>query len=165
MAQDRISIKLQLTKALEKKRKAVKKAISETDILEKIAELIIDSLREKKFKALKPSTIAWRKKIAKTNPTHPKYAPQRSNLTLSGELIDSIEPSIIKRELTVILSYEGIHPGYFTASGGVTPKKAKANIDIARGQREGGRDILKLTKKIENEVIRLVKNRLKAEFK
>lgn len=43
------------------------------------------------FPPLKETSIAIRDALAETNDTHPTFKPQRSNLTITGQLINAIE--------------------------------------------------------------------------
>jgi len=151
-----------IRKLIEKKTKA---SIIETGLLDEAAQLVIDKIRSSNFKPLKDSTVKWRKKIAQTNPTHPKYSANKSNSTLSGEFIDSIVADINKTQMEVIIKPTGDHPGYFTVKGSVTPKKAVSNQDILKRQNELGRKILKLSAQTKKEIIKLIKKRIREEFK
>ena len=71
-----------------------------------------------RFPKLEESTIKYRKRIAKRNSTHPAFAPTRSNLTLSGALLDAIKP-LSQRLVSkgrAIIGYQVDprmkHPGY-----------------------------------------------------
>jgi len=164
-----ISIDSVVTKTSGKR--AVTRAVSESGILEEIAEFVIKSIRDrnnpstgKNFKQLRDVTINWRGEMEKYNPTHPDYAQAKSNLTLSGEFIDSIKAKLIKSRLSVFVRPTGSHPGYFGANGLPTRKKQPKNIDIAKGQAEMGRNILKMTDKMKKQIIEIVKRRLEEEF-
>ena len=47
--------------------------------------------KERSFPGLKSSTIKGRDNLSRFNKTHPSYSKARSNLTLTGQLVDSIK--------------------------------------------------------------------------
>lgn len=63
------------------------------------------------FPALKESTIANRRSIAKNNPTHDTYKESRSNLTITGKFLDALK-YLIKGPGLVSVFWDGDHPGY-----------------------------------------------------
>lgn len=65
------------------------------------------------FKALESSSIRSRQYLAKHNETHDAYKDRRSNLTLTGKLLDSLRYSI-KGPGLLELFFFGNHPGYKT---------------------------------------------------
>lgn len=68
------------------------------------------------FPALKDSTIAHRKYLARYNPTHPTYAAKRSNLTITGEFLNSMK-HVISGETAVTIFFDGTHPAYIGKLG------------------------------------------------
>ena len=103
-----------------------------SEVSTEIRDLLVNRIRKKgilgngqKITALstkKNSTIKWRKRIASKNTTHPSYAPRRSNLTLTGTLLNMIKGfSRINRKkgsVTIGIGYTekrgdpATHPGY-----------------------------------------------------
>jgi hypothetical protein len=134
------------------------------EMLGKIADMIMKSIRAKKFIALRPSTIAWRRRIAKTNPTHTRYSPARSNLTLSGEFIDSLSSKINKGRNEVFIGLTGNHPGYFGVNGLPTRSDQPSMSDIAKSQRELGRDLFKVNKSLKSDIIRELRKQFKKRY-
>ena len=100
-----------------------------SEVSTEIRDLLVNRIRKKgilgsgtKITAIKDSTVRWRKRIARKNTTHSSYAPKRSNLTLSGSLLNMIKGfSRINRKkgsVTIGIGYtekrgEPVrHPGY-----------------------------------------------------
>ena len=52
---------------------------------------------DKTFPALKKTSVAIRETLAETNSTHPTFKPSRSNLTITGQLIDAIKYYVKKK--------------------------------------------------------------------
>lgn len=73
------------------------------------------------FPSLKASTIKSRKQIAKHNPTHQAYEPARSNLTITGQFLNSLKYALVKAGV-IKIGFEGMHNGYALANGGRTEK-------------------------------------------
>ena len=69
--------------------------------LERAARFVVNNIKDNTrkgksvvtdsaFKALSPYTIEKRKKLGQTNRTHPKFKPNFSNLTLTGQLLNAL---------------------------------------------------------------------------
>ena len=65
---------------------------------------------------LQPSTVKTRAYLAKYNSTHPTYATARSNLTLTGELLDSLSYSDLG-DFKLKISFKGEHSRYKSRNG------------------------------------------------
>ena len=69
-----------------------------SEVSTELRDLFVNRIRKKgilgngtKITSLENSTVRWRKRIAKNNTTHASYAPKRSNLTLTGSLLNMIK--------------------------------------------------------------------------
>jgi hypothetical protein len=110
---------------------AVEEVLGGKDMLDEVGEFVSDRVRYQArigkpisadgFKTpLEDSTIRNRKYLARYNSTHETYNPERSNLTLTGQLLDSIKHTITgigKLEIDV----SGKHTGYKTKTGHTDP--------------------------------------------
>lgn len=153
--------------------KSIQKSLNDfikDKMLGKIANKVINMIRDERspagggFKELEDVTVDWRLRMEQYNPTHDEYFAGRSNLTFSGEFIDSIKAKIVKKDNSVFIAPTGKHPGYFGANGIPTRKGQPRNIDIAKGQKEMGRNILEMTKTLKKEIIREVKKEFKKQY-
>ncbi len=68
------------------------------------------------FPALKDSTIKNRTYLAKYNPTHDTFAVDRSNLTITGEFLESLT-WIDEGDTLLRLAFTGMHKFYVGAKG------------------------------------------------
>lgn len=111
--------------------KDIEDVLGGKDMLDEVGEFISDRVRyqarvSKPFNAtggfpnLKESTIKNRRSIARYNSTHDTYEESRSNLTITGQLLDSIKHTIVGVGKLVI-GVTGTHHGYKKKSGGRTP--------------------------------------------
>ncbi len=72
------------------------------------------------FPRLQPSTIRNRRRLGQLNATHQTFKPERSNLTITGQFLDSLWYVI--EGTKVLISFKGIHPGYtINEQGGRSP--------------------------------------------
>jgi len=158
-------------------RKALK-AVRDRGLFEEITEGIIKDIRKgtniatgHRLKALKRPTSddprTWRirrKELAQFNTTHKSYGPNKSNLTFTGEFVNSIKGKIILGRSEIEIKPTGRHAPYRDASGKVTRKTRPRNIDIAEGQAAQGRNVLQITKKRKKLILKKVIKALKAFF-
>lgn len=79
------------------------------------------------FPQLADSTIKSRKNLSKYNQTDALYSPARSNLTFTGELLESLTIKTKVREGSVEVLPQGNHKGYKTKTG---RGKSELNRDI-----------------------------------
>lgn len=74
--------------------------------------------QERSLPALKESSIRTRRYLAKHNTTHKAYNEKRSNVTITGALLDSIVYTAEGGDdLNLKITFEGKHPGYKSANG------------------------------------------------
>lgn len=68
------------------------------------------------FPELKDSTIKNRKYLARNNPTHETFDPEFSNLTITGDFLDSLT-AIDEGDCVLRLTFTGMHKPYLGAKG------------------------------------------------
>lgn len=96
----------------------------------------------KRLKALEKSTIARRKSF---KDLHPTTSPRKSNLTFSGQLLDSLKvKKISARKKSFVISPEGKRKG-----------SSLANFEVAEFVDQNGRPFLGLSNKDLKEVVKL----------
>lgn len=114
----------------------------------------------KSFAPLAKSTISFRKSLAKYNQTNALFKANRSNLTIIGELIDSISYQI--KGKTIDIRPRGTHSGYKTKPGQKTggwSKQAslpKSNEEIAQSLLNQGRVFVGLDKTGVDRINRII---------
>jgi hypothetical protein len=69
-----------------------------------------------KFPELKDSTVKNRKYLGKYNTTHDVFDPEFSNLTITGELLDSLA-SLDEGDTLLRIAFTGMHKPYVGAKG------------------------------------------------
>lgn len=96
-------------------RESFEKVINNQNLLKDIGTVVIKDIqfqtRKGKLKPLSDEWVNERKKIAKATATHPAYSARRSNLTLTGQLLDSLK-IIYSKAGEVIIEATGIHRPY-----------------------------------------------------
>jgi hypothetical protein len=120
MARVKVTVNLKSLKNTEKYIKdSIDRALKETDVLAEIGELVrkdvVFQSRKGKFDPNTPEWIKTRKAIAAADSTHPTYAPNRSNITLSGQLLDSFTAFVNKAKRLITLEFIGQHFPYRAA--------------------------------------------------
>lgn len=116
-----------------------RKVIANKEMLNEVGEFAAERIRfqartakplnsNAKFPSLKPSTIKSREYIAKHNQTHETYGASRSNLTITGQLLNAIKHKVVSAGV-VAIELVGNHRGYKSGSG--QTGRSVANSDIA----------------------------------
>lgn len=146
-------------KAVKSVNKEINNAISRSGAFNKAHEILREQIREginpktgKPYKALRPVTIDRRKKLAQTNPTHPKYSANKANHTLTGSLLDGLFTRFNKAKGQITISIRGKHEGYASATGRLIKGSRKSRIRIVEAQEENGRQILSVSNKLIEEI-------------
>jgi hypothetical protein len=112
-----------------------------------------------------PLSLKWKKErgeIAKATKTHEAYSQNRSNLTLTGQLLDSMQKKLLKEGIQI--SFEGNHKPYrkkysdrSKKSGGTYPVgKTIKNEDLATYVAERGRAFFGVREKILEQLKKVV---------
>lgn len=105
----------------------VKQIISDKELLTQLGNTIVTDVKfqtrrgvsSKTGEKLRPLTKEWvdrRSKIASSTGTADTYSARRSNLTLTGQLLDSFQVVAINKA-KVILNFVGIHKPYTNVGG------------------------------------------------
>jgi hypothetical protein len=169
--------------------------IQQQKLIKEIAETIINDIRYQtrrgksaidgqRFKPLSKSWIKTRKDIIDRGNAHPSASPKRSNLTLSGQLMDSM-----KYEKTgpgkVKFYFDGDHQPYKSVylkefyrkvngrkslvktnrSGVRTIGETIKNSDLATYVEQQGRPFFGVRPQIENRVVRLIIASIRRNYK
>ena len=106
-----------------------------------------------------PGTVKNRRRLAQRNPTHPEYRPERSNLTLTGELLDrGIRSSFLVAKLLLTLApSKGSHKLYKVKKRRKGGRRKRSRYeDIFEGQADQGRPVFTLGNNFLNKIQRRV---------
>lgn len=178
MARFRVNTKA----ARESIKRKINRIIRDKGILDKVGQMIVEPMKEgvnpvtgKPYKPLASSTIANRRAMAKYNQTSPRFSPDKSNLTFSGQLLDSIKHRIVISKSIIIIEPTGTRRAYRKKSGKPAKRSVKTNKELAKIHSKGGkkskkggrlpkREVLKISKKKLKEVNQFIKRELLALF-
>lgn len=140
------------------------RAIRNSNFQETLVQDVIDEVRYQGVKpALSPKTIKQRQYLAKSNSTHPAFSPSKSNLTLTGQLLNSLKAKyIISKRVFIIDAPKKKHLRYIKGA-----KKTARLTDILGYVTDQGRSILQVFSN-QSFVDRLSKklvNAIKSQFR
>ncbi len=119
----------------------------------------------KNFRKLKSSTIESRRRRAEYNTTDPSFSPEKSALTFTGQLVNSIKAKVKvgAKSMRITIEPTGRRKPYKNKDGSNTKGSARiGNKKLAQYHAEGSgnlpkRDLLGFTKKKEKEILELFK--------
>lgn len=112
-----------------------------------------------KLPPLSPDWIARRKVLAMHNQTAPWFKPAKSNITLTGQLIESVKYDTWKNVVKIDFSNESRVP--YTNKNG-SKGKSISNKKLAGFLAERHGSLIGLTEPMRNRVIKIVERRLRA---
>jgi hypothetical protein len=150
---------------------SIKKAISVpwtnselNEIGKKSRDLIVGTVRSgknpKDDSKMYPITDEWaqrRDDIAKANSASDVYSKNRSNLSLTGELLASIAHSSDVNAQKIVIEAKGSHSPYKSPKTGKPLGGSVENSKIIEGQKSQGRDILGLSERLNKQIITLMR--------
>lgn len=154
----------------------INRALKSSSLLKEIADGLIEDIQSgespktgKPFPRLADSTIENRRRLARTNQTDKNYSPKKSNLTLTGQLVRSIKAKINLTRGELIIEPTGSRRPYRGVNKrlkqSVRTNKELATIHANGGRNLPKRDIIRFSKKRVREIVRLIRARLKDEFR
>jgi 6-phosphofructokinase len=144
--------------------RAIVKTIKNSGVEKVILEDMQESIRAgknpesgKSYKGLKDTTIKRRKRLSKFNKTHPDYSAAKSNLTFSGQLVDSmfVKVEAMKTKIKWIIDVKGRRKGYKGVRGKTL--KSTSNKKVAEGLADQGRPLISISKKMQREISKKIK--------
>lgn len=116
------------------------------------------------IKKLSRFTIEKRKELSSNgkNKTHGSFEASKSNLTFTGQFLDSLSAKINERLASFSLFFDGVHEPYKSKDGKNEGKRI-SNNEIYKKQKEFGRSVLVLNpdKKFYSRVTILARNALR----
>jgi hypothetical protein len=155
-------------KAFAKIRSFGKEIEYKKEMKKEIGDFVVDRIQRvtrsgkdpgrKSFKSLKKSTKMMRKSIAKYNKTHPLFKVPRSNLTITGQLVDSV--SYVFKGKVIDIRPRGIHSAYKGKPGknrgGWDNGEGKSNEEIAKNLLDQGRVFIGLDDVAKERINRIL---------
>lgn len=147
--------------------RGINKAIADNNIYKDAHELLEKEIRIGKnpktgraYKKLAPSTVENRRRLAKTNSTHTSYAANRSNLTLTGKLLEGLFSRFNKSKGILTVDVKGQHPGYKGQKKKIkgSSKSRKEIVDHLESQ---GRFVLQTSDKFIQRLVKRIEKSLR----
>ena len=117
------------------------------------------------YKALEQSTIKHRRYLARNNSTGTGYSATKSNVTMTGQLIDSIKAVWVRSRSVLKFTISGTRTPYRANTGRAIRNQERSNAEIAKHLEEQGRPVLYLTKKSQKLIIDMIKRKLRKFIK
>ena len=163
-----------VNKLSEDVKRIFKKVIANEQMMNEIGTAIVTDVKEttqkgksipnglKDFALLKESWILQKTRYAKSNPTDAAYDEGFSNLTFTGQLLNSIRHKIISKG-TLLISFFDIHKGYTSSTGHKT--KDIPNEKLAQYVAEAGRPFFGVRPTIRLRINRIVKKYMNRALK
>lgn len=153
-------------KAQQIQRQQVKR-INRSGILQSVLKGLKSTIRKginpktgRNYKKLEKSTRDYRKFYAGIASTHPRFSPNKANVTFSGQVVDSLKAVItaFRTTLVVTLRATGTHKGHKLKKGGTT--KAISNAKLVEHLADAGYPILAISKKRIRDIRRKIVRKL-----
>lgn len=121
----------------------------------------------KPYRPLKRSTIEHRKYLAANNPTHKSYSLKKPNLTITGELLNSIatRATLSRDNITFKINVKGMHKKYKSMKGKGIGKKRVSNKQIRMGLAKIGRDPIQDGTVVNSHLIKLFRKAIRIALK
>lgn len=145
-------------------------------LLSEIAEVAITDIKfqarkgvstetNSKFKSLSPKWIKQRQKIAQATPVHETFKPNRSNITITGQLLDAMSKMLTKSGIAIV--FKGLHNPYFinrVRKSGIRTVGKKISNDDLSGYVNEVRPFFKIREsllpRLKNIVIRYIRRKV-----
>lgn len=107
--------------------KDIEEILSSKEMLSEVGQFTVDRLKyqarlgkpanfARSTKPLESSTIRSRRYLAKHNPTHETFEESRSNLTITGQFLDSLK-YVVRGTGLLEIFFDGTHKGYLSGTG------------------------------------------------
>ncbi len=125
-----ISVKIdtaEFTKIEDRIRSAAKSILAGSDLKKEVGEFAVERIKYQArvgkplntfnfFPTLAPSSVSHRRYLAKYNEPHPTFKDERSNLTITGEFLESLT-WYDEGDTLLRLGFQGMHKAYKGAKG------------------------------------------------
>ncbi len=162
----------QLSEAL---KKFINESLAKEEVLQRVGLIGRDAIIAKtrtgkslptngKQKALAPSTVKSRERLAKTNAVQETFSAKRSNLTLTGQLLESIKVLANTSKAEVVLVPKGARKPYVNKNG-KPQKRTPTNEQVATYLAEKGFTFMGIDDPTKKQMVKAVKAFLRNEIK
>lgn len=130
------------------------------DYIEQVKIQGKDTQTDQPFKPLAQSTIARRRVLSRNNATDGKYSPARSNLTFTGQLVNSIKATIQVARGRITIEPKGVHKAY----RGIRVRRLGRNIQnkaLAAHLEDQGRTLIGSSPKTQERIVSRIRASLR----
>jgi hypothetical protein len=125
-----------------------------------------DRMSNQKIPELKDTTIEHRRYLQRFNRTHSTFSPRRSNLTITGQLIDAVTYSKKSNQVEIFVK-DSARKKYKTGGDGGT-HRPPTNQELSQFLSKKGFKFMRIGKsareQIENKINRELRRKLRREF-
>lgn len=144
----------------------VAKEGAEKQKLKPLAESTIKARQGKLgfFRSPRGNTVAYKRDGKNPPKLHEKTSPKKSNLTFTGQLLDSIKPKDVRRAHATI-GPEGARKSTPPWPGASAPKSALTNEQVAQHVTDGGRPFNHLSRVETKRLADAIKKEVRQEIK
>ena len=146
--------------------------IGDKKLAENMAEVVREEIRKGVDPDLTSATISRRKSLATSNKTAKDYSASKSNLTFTGQFLESFKGKFRKTKLSILYVVEprGVHKAYKLPKNKKKKGKRKrlkgtTNLKIAEYQLDLGRNYKEVALRVKNKVSALIQKALDKQFR
>lgn len=150
-------------------RKFITKELRRKELRQGVGEIVVSSIRAKRFGTPARSTKKWRKRYDSLNTTHPTYRRNNINITFTGELLNDLQKNIKSKSTSgkfeyIISHSDKLHKKYNGVSGKIGSRSKYS--DISDGIiNKWGYDYLSFDNKTLNKVVSYINKEIVKSFK
>ena len=156
-----------LIKKLKENEVKISKAVRDKELLGEIGDLVTKNIKGSvrlgknpttgnPFRSIKSSTVEDKKEWAKSNTKGKLFSPSKSNLTRSGQLIDSVKSKIVKDKINI--SATGDRKSYKGKGG--KPVSPPTNSELADHLKKKGFDLIGISEKVKKSASKLLTRKI-----
>lgn len=149
-------------------RKFITKELRRKELRQGVGEIVVQSIRAKRFGSPATSTKKWRKRYDSLNTTHPTYRRNNINITFTGELLEDLQKNIKSKSTSgkfeyIISHSDKLHKKYNGVSGKIGSRSKYS--DISDGIiNKWGYDYLSFDNKTLNKVVSYINKEIIKSF-
>ena len=164
-----------IDEAIRRTKLKITAGIQSEGLLKDIGEFLVKNIKgsartgketesQKGFDDLEKSTIKNRDYLSRYNKTSSFYRRDKSNLTFSGQLLDSLKYKTNLRKGTVTVAPSGTRSPYRRKDGKAIKGQANTNTEVARHV-SGSRPFMGTSKEMKQSILVLVRRELRRRLR
>lgn len=130
--------------------KKINRVLSDSALLDEVGDFVVERVRfearrqrplnsSRSFPDLKDSSIRIRDRLSDFNATTRTYNKNRSNVSFTGQLLDSLTYNVVSSRRVIVIFFKGLRFPYFGPKGLIKlDSKSKSNEGVAQQLFERG---------------------------